>query len=324
MRRFFNEQSFWNQPIGPRPAIDPRSDELIALMDARQGAVHVNSEVFTIPVYSADASTPRRTVHQRPARDGLTGGLLQRERRYRQHPEFGRDVPIPDGAIPDPDNDAHLAIVDWERGLAWDMWRARVREDGQYESSTGMVYSIDSDGVWRTEDFPIANGESMHFHGPSRAAGVPAIAGLAMHHEIVAGRIEHKLAFATNNIRQEFVHPATWTDGAQDDGPREGCVIQLDPDLDLDDFDLSPGGRVIARAMQEYGAVDVDGARGNVVYAEGLYGQPGRSWDGLLTPHDLRCIPLKHYRILEMTGVVEKGDAFWHRTQSGGEFTDPV
>ncbi|MFW6303942.1 MAG: hypothetical protein ACOC2L_04905 [Candidatus Sumerlaeota bacterium] len=313
--RFFSEDSFWNQPLGADVEADPSSERLIELMDERQGAMYINCERYTIPVYLADASTPLRRIYQRGPDEGATGRQLDRQKRYRQHPDFGPEIPIPADAVPDPDGDAHMAIVDLERRMAWDMWYVRIRPDGEYESATGMVYSLESDGVWRTEDFPIEDGESMHFHGPSRAAGVPAIAGLILEEEIRAGRIAHKLAFASNPACQEFVWPATWTDGAQEEGPREGCIIQLDPELDLDAFDLTPGSRTIARALQEYGAVTVDGAGGNVVYAEGLYGHPGRSWEGVLDPNDLRCIPLRHYRILKMEGVVCKGDGFHAETR---------
>jgi hypothetical protein len=231
------------------------------------------------------------------------------------HPDFGPEIPIPEDAMPDPARDSHMALVDWENRRAWDMWHARLRPDGEWETATGMAYSLDSTGVWKTEDFPIKNGESMHFHGPSRAAGVPAIAGLVLEQEVRAGRIEHKLSFASSNVCQQFVWPATWTDGGREQGPLEGCVLQLDPGLDLDGFDLSPGARVIARAMQEYGAVNVDGARGNCIYAEGLYGHADRSWDDIMAPDDLRCIPMEHYRILKLENIVHKGDPA-HRRKS--------
>jgi hypothetical protein len=213
-----------------------------------------------------------------------------------------------------------MAIVDWQSRTAWDMWRCRIRDDGEYESSTGMVYSLDSDGIWRREDFPIENGESMHFYGPSRAAGVPAIAGLIMHEEVAAGRIEHKLAFACfSNKVQAHTWPATWTDGGWEDGLPEGAVMQLDPELDLDRFPLTDGARAVARAMQEYGAVDVDGARGNVLYAEGLQYDTHRSWDSLLGKDDLRCIPLEHYRILKIGEVVPEGDTHHYNRRKRGE-----
>ena len=76
------------------------------------------------------------------------------------------------------------------------MPRARARPP--LISSTARTGSLDGSGVWRTEDFAVRDGESIHFHGPSRAAGVPAIAGLIMLDEVLAGRIEHKIAFASH------------------------------------------------------------------------------------------------------------------------------
>jgi hypothetical protein len=46
MRRFFCDESFWNQPIGPNPRIDPRSERLISLpagpIDEGFGPLHIN------------------------------------------------------------------------------------------------------------------------------------------------------------------------------------------------------------------------------------------------------------------------------------------
>lgn len=308
MRRFFSDDSYWNQPIGPDAKSDPASNRMIELMDERQGSIYINCQDYTIPVYAADSATPLQVVHQRGPEPDATGKSRERQSRYSQHPDFGPEVPVPNGAVPDPARDGHLAIADWDSGTAWDMWHFRIRDDGEYESATGMVYSLEGDGVWQTEDFPIRNGESMHFYGPSRAAGVPAIAGLIMYAEIQAGRIEHRLAFASNNAFQQFVWPAAWTDGGLAEGPLEGCILQLDPDLDLAEFDLPPAALTIARALQEYGAANVDGAGGNVLYAEGLYGHPDKSWDGLLAPDDLRAIPMARYRILQLGAVIGKGD----------------
>ena len=200
-------------------------------------------------------------------------------------------MPIPDHAAPGPLGDAHMALVDYQARKAWDMFLVHRHDDGSWDSFTGMTYSLDGDGVFNRRDFPVKDGESIHLYGPGRAAGVPIIGGLIMHHEIVAGVIEHKLAFASRwNAYKEFVHPATWTDGFVDSGLPEGCIVQLDPGLDLGRYNLSPAAETIARAMQRYGAVNVDVALGNVLYGEGLYGHPDKSWDGLLTGNDLRCI----------------------------------
>lgn len=173
-----------------------------------------------------------------------------------------------------------------------------------------MVYAADGSGVWRTSDFNVKNGESIHFHGPGRAAGVPIVAGLAMRWELLAGEVRHKIAMATwHNAFQQFVAPATWTDGFEDGGLPEGAVMQLDPALDLSAYGLSPAATALARAMQVYGMVNVDNARGNVVYTEGLYGHPGQTWDGIFEPDELKRIPLDKYRVVELGPITPMGDS---------------
>ncbi len=189
------------------------------------------------------------------------------------------------------------------------MWRAEKLDDGPWQSSTGMHYSIDGPGVFRTSDFDVENGDAIHYHGPGRASGVPIIAGLAMHYETTSGRIEHKLSFAARyNGYQRFTFPATWTDGRYVDGLPEGAVVQLDPDLDLDRFDLSEAARVICRALQEYGMVNVDGAGGTPIYVEGLYGHREPSWDGVLDEKELQQIPVQCLRVLKIDSLTPMGD----------------
>ena len=307
--RFFHDDSIWNRPIGPSPAVDPSSDRLIRLLgDAlptnRRG-FWINTDYWTIPVYEVDAHTPLRPVYQRPRRPGEK---YQPPDAFRHGPGFGPLVPIPDSAQPAREADQHLAIVDRERQLAWDMWAARKREDGEWESFTGMVYPINGPGTFDAADFPIRDGDSLHSYGPSRHAGVPAIAGLVMYDEILSGWIDHKLSFATCvNAYKRFVWPAIWSDGSSDDGIPEGATIQLDPGLDLARFNLSPAARTIARALQEYGMINVDSGGGAAVYVEGLWGQRDRSWDGLLADTDLLAIPIDRYRVLELGPVTHKG-----------------
>ncbi len=321
MKRFFNDTSFWNQPIGPNPVIDPESKQLVEFMaKADDRGFWLSLHKWTIPVYEVNRNTPRRKVHRRFKADGK--GFMKRSIPYvgPDHPlghgkEFAADaeaglIPIPDYAIADPEPDSHISLVDWESGWIWDMWAARRRDDGDWEAYTGMKYRTDGSGVFDRADFAVHNGESIHPYGPSRAAGVPELAGLIMHDEILAGRIEHKLSFATQAAAlQRFVYPpACWTDGGWLKGVPEGAVLQLDPHLDLTPFKLSPSALVVARALQEYGAVCVDVAGGHPVYAEGLYGDPKkRTWNGLLNGNDLIEIKMPHYRVMKMENVISEG-----------------
>jgi len=321
MQRFFHANSFWNQPIGPRPAIDPESASLIEFMSQQDDrGFWTNLHKWTIPIYEVDRHTPRRKVHRRLQQTPL--GIMARSAPYfhAKHAcghgsAFAADagdglVPIPDHAMSDPESDHHIALVDWESGWAWDMWSAVRRADSEWEANSGMKYRIDGSGVFDRDDFPVHNGESIHPYGPSRAAGVPALAGTIMHQEILDGRIEHRLAFATQAAGlQRFVSPpAAWTDGGWRAGLPEGAVLQLDPSIDLSTLRLSPTARVVARALQEYGAVCVDVAGGHCLYGEGLYADARqRTWRGLLDSSDLTHIKLSNFRVLEMEQVIHEG-----------------
>ncbi|MEI6106283.1 MAG: hypothetical protein WCR49_04640 [Opitutae bacterium] len=311
-RRFFSPDSFWNQPIPANAAIDPRTERWIKLLETEPSGENylVNSEQWTIPVYSVDASTPRVPV-------GLLALTPEDQHVWhttRTHFGHGKNfdlVPIPTTASPDPQQDSHLAIVDWVKNLVWDMWALSRNPDGSWKSATGMVYPADGPGVFSTADLGVPDGESVHFHGPSRAAGVPAVAGLILYDEVAAGEIRHKVAAASRFCAyKEFVFPAAWTDGFTEGGIPEGTVIQLDPALDLSQFKLTREERIVCIALQRYGMVLVDIAQGQPVYAEGLWGHPGKSWKGKLDNGSggITTIPYRHYRMIQAGPATYKGD----------------
>jgi hypothetical protein len=311
-QRFFSDDSFWNQPIGRNAATDPGSDRFLEILSGEYGgSFWINCREYAIPLCEVDTATPRRSVRQRELEAARKPGRWAPREKYWSHgPGFGHDVPIPDNALPDPGTDHHLALVDWARDTVWDMWACRRRPDGEWESRTGMVYAASGSGVWQTRDFNVKDGESIHFHGPGRAAGVPIVAGLALRAELLAGRVPHRVAMATwYNAYRQFVFPAAWTDGFRDEGLPEGAAMQLDPALDLRAYELSPAATALAQAMQSYGMVNVDNARGNVVYTQGLYGGRGaESWDGVLGSDELKRIPLEKYRVLKLGLITHMGD----------------
>jgi hypothetical protein len=312
VHRFFSDDSFWNQPIPADAEVDPRTDQWIKLLETEPTKTNftINSEQWTIPVYAVDRTTPLVKV-----------GLLALSPKDQVHWHtdrafFGHGpgfdlVPLPAEATPDPQADSHLAVVDWEQKLTWDMWTLSRNVDGTWKSATGMVYAADGPGVFSTAALGVRDGESVHFHGPSRAAGVPAVAGLILDDEVRAGEIRHKIAAASRFCAyKEFVFPAAWTDGFTEGGIPEGTVIQLDPSLDLSQFTLTAEERIVCVALQRYGMVLVDIAEGQPIYAEGLWVHPGKSWKGRL-PHGtggISTVPYRHFRMLKAGPAVRMGD----------------
>jgi hypothetical protein len=309
--RFFADDSFWNQPIPPGAQVDPRTGRWIKLLETEptHENVLINCDEWTIPVYEVSAATPLVKVGLVAITPEEQGHWHTTRKFFGHGPGFDM-VPIPSTASPDPQLDSHMAVVDWGRNLVWDMWSLSRNPDGTWKSRTGMVYPADGPGVFSTEALGVQDGESVHFHGPSRAAGVPAVAGLIMYDEVMSGEIRHKVAAASRFCAyKEFVFPAAWTDGFTEGGIPEGSLIQLDPGLDLSKFPLTPEERVVCVALQRYGMVLVDIAQGQPVYAEGLWGHPGRSWKGKLrSTGGLSTIPYSNYRVLVTGPVTRKGD----------------
>jgi hypothetical protein len=302
VKRFFSENSFWNKPIAENAEIDPQSDYYISLLkkDPSHKNFGINLNEYTIPIYEVDSTVPLVKVGKHP-------GFI-----FRHHPGFDKmGVPIPANFKPSPGTDQHATIIDWNRKLAWDMFLVEKDSLGQWISCTGVLVPLDGPGVFNKADFPVKDDESIHQYGPSRAAGVPSFAGTIMYDELMAGEIKHKLSCALRFVAyKEYVYPAIWTDGNFKGGVPEGSVIQLDPNLDLSKFDLLPGEIVVAKALQKYGMVVVDFAGGNVLYGEGLWIYPDKSWKGLLRDWDggLTGIPLDNYRVLRNYNIQKGGD----------------
>ncbi len=322
-RPYFSPFSFWNIPLPADPALHPENGRFMRLSreSIEASGMHINLYEWTVPIYRVAGDTPRIQVTRRMEEDAQNRAFLANSKPYLHpdhrlglHPDFEKGVPLPEWSRPDPQEDAHVAVVCEETGQAWDMWGARRAGDGSWKTCTGMAYRLDGSGVFDPADFAARNGESIHPYGPSRATGVPAIAGLIRHEDIVAGRIEHKLLFAArcSGLLAHYFPPTIWTDGGVPGGPPGGSVLQLDPRLDLSTVDLSPAARVIARALQEFGAVLVDYAEGFTLGGEGLWNDPaGRTWRGLLDEDALFALGFDHFRYLapEPLGqqLVEKG-----------------
>ena len=314
VKRFFSKESFWNQPIPKDAEVDSRNEQWIKMLEQEPtgNSFGVSWKKWTIPIYVVNDSTPKYHInlHTLSENEEKVWNTIIDHKTFGHGPGFS-PVPIPAYAVPDPEKDAHFAVVDWNRMLAWDMWGLKKLEDGTWEAKTGMLTRLDGDGIFNGDQLGYIDKESVHYHGPSRASGVPAFAGLIMYDEIMAGKIEHKLSCAIRYAAyREYVYPASWTDGFVKGGIPEGAVIRLDPKLELSKFNLTKEELIIAKALQEYGVVIVDVAQGQPIYAEGLWGHPNKSWEGKLREWDggISDIPFKHYQVMKVENAVQKGD----------------
>jgi hypothetical protein len=164
---------------------------------------------------------------------------------------------------------------------------------------------------------PIAEGNPTWWtsHG-SRACGFPLIAGLIRVEELEAGKIEHALVLAYPHIRAGLYTPpastaqaTVGTEAIKSRGIPCGGRIQLDPSLNLDSLGLSASGKVIARALQEYGAYIGDYSGAVNLYADGSPAAQAK-WDaGLLDTYEVKdLILLSAFRVLALGTLYDNGN----------------
>jgi hypothetical protein len=272
---FSGPGSPWTTPVPPDAPADPRSAEYVARLSEREPAVSVRK--FTVPVFIADNTTPRRTM---------------RPTVWWSPPDYTRKVPLPHQAIPDPADDGHMAVLDSSNNCLYEFYRAKRTEDG-WQAEWVNATPADGNGVY-------PDGLS------TRASGLSSVAGLIWPEELRAGEINHALVFA-----YPFTHDggpvgmATRTDGRTNDPTALpiGAHLVLDPTLDIDAMNLPPAERTIAKALQRYGMILADSSGGFTLYAAhpaSFAGNPYASIWGDVTYAGIGNIPFDRMKVLPL------------------------
>ena len=282
----YSDASPFNQQISPDAEIDPNSATMVQSLarDARQRGFYMVVDKWTVPIYYADANTPRYNVELTASWAAWFATTMN-------------GAPIPDWAAPDPQDDGSMTIVDLAADCQYDFWQAK-KQNGQWSASWGNSLKIDGQGI-----FP--KGLS------ARGSGFALLAGMIWPDELKNGRIGHALLFSYNDTKSGGpVSPATESDGESlaVDAIPEGARIQLDPALNLDTLNLTPYEKIIAKAMQEYGMILGDNSGGGIsLYAISPLSTQGNPYEGILPPPDpqdgfvlLPNIPADKFRVLKL------------------------
>jgi hypothetical protein len=295
-RPYFQKADWLWDPIPEEPRLDPQSEDMVGHLATGDHIANTGDFAVTlIGPEGIDESTPRFPV-----------GFLQD---WGLDPFGDEEMPIPDGTPVAPGSDGHLAVADPVSGQVFNLWMAERGSRG-WNAGWGAMTPLDGDG--------------RELNGSSTGAGIARFAAVVRADEIAAGKIPHALFFSTNMAAPDEVrYPATKTDGSNMDGVGspvpEGARVQLDPTLDLDSLDLGEGERIVAEALQTYGAFvgDNGGARMAFLfeYAPGssVYEEAGLVGDYV----DLGAIPWDRLRVLaQWDGGTGGGD-------DGGGNQDP-
>ena len=275
--RPFSEKSPFNTRIPKDALLDPNSRKMIeSLMDgtfSSRGHLHVNIERWSIPVYRVPIPAP------------AIGTIVCDSKHFSGFESV--TLPVWPALKPDPNADHHMAVLDRANGVAWDFWGARW-EDGRLKTKAANKVDLAGDGL-----VP---------EGGCRAVGFALLAGLITPEDIASGKINHALVFAHQYLAPKAVWPANKHSRFERRANSIPCggLVQLDPALDVNTLDLSPVGKMIARALQEYGMYLSDFADGLVIYAENPMGREVDPWPWLgLDHHSAWNIPLDKMRVVQ-------------------------
>jgi hypothetical protein len=170
-----------------------------------------------------------------------------------------RHVQIEGGA--QSDGDRHALLVDRDRCKLYELYHLQ-RDGRRWTAGSGATWSLRAPRLrpagWTSAD----------------AAGLPILPLLARYPEVRRGRIEHALRMTVTATRRAFTFPARHFASSSDDPtlPRMGERLRLKGSVDI--AGLPRQARVVARALQQYGAIVAD--NGSDWFVSGA---PSARWD---------------------------------------------
>lgn len=236
-RHPFSSTSVWNTAIGSGAKFESRSAPRTAAFLGAKPVI--NRDSWSIAVRITTTRDPLVTL------DAVRNGKTYRIR-------------IPADTVATGGSDRHVTLIQPDGVTAYDAFKFEKLSDGTWSAQVVVVTDLRGTGIG----------------SGSRAAGVPALAGLIRSEELAALRIPHALAVAVPNnvLKTGPVWPATRQDGdaatSYSGTVPMGSLLAIPGSVDIDALPLSAEGRALAYTLQNYGAYVVDRAGTAALYCE--------------------------------------------------------
>jgi hypothetical protein len=291
--RLFHVDVPWYRDISAAP-VDRESEAILRGLAARGGWGTGKLRVdFSIEVLNADASTQMRPFQ-------TNGDFYEPDCDHMPVPvPFGGRIEGESNYACASDGDCHLIVV---QGMKlFEMWRANITggaaSGGSFSGGCLAVWELNRN-YWSGSD-NYGRGNSCT---SADAAGLPMADLLFDADEVKAGAIEHAIRFILPNDRirkGELVRPATHS-GVGPGTPTPdtvpyGARLRLKAGVNL--TALSPGARVVAKALQKYGMILSDG--GNIALTAESDSATKAKWAGLLDAGDLGSLRVEDFEMVD-------------------------
>jgi hypothetical protein len=281
--RLYAGNAFINTPIAGSPSLDSNSSGMVssALVAYQGSANFADSDAWGIPIVSADTQSRSYDV-----------GCMYEGCWH----HFGA-VHVPTMAKPSTGSDGHLAVLE-PNGAEMDMWMAQ---------NTGSGWTAGSRWLGSATG-PAVDCTSYNGCTGADAANFELAAGIVRPEEIAQGHIDHALIITTPYTRSgSTACPAEGSDGrnASPNALPMGAHVQLDPSINVAALNIPAWQKVIAVALQQYGAYVGDTGGSLAVEAENNLGRP--SYDAWANAGvssaapSLSDLPWSSMRVLSMT-----------------------
>ena len=278
--RLYGASAFVNTPIGTSPSLAHNSAGMVshAIVAYQSHANLSNDATWGIPIIAADTHSRSYVV-----------GCLKYDCSW----TFPA-VHISTMAQPNAGSDGHLAVLEPD-GSEMDMWQGQRTTSG-WTSGRRWLGTATGSGVSCTR----CSGADV--------ANFALAAGLVRPEEIAQGHIDHALMITTPYTRSGYTAcPAKDSDGthATTTALPIGAHVQLDPSINVAALNIPAWQKVIAVALQQYGAYVEDTSGSLAVEAESNGGRPGYdAWANAGVPSNsprLSDLPWSSMRVLSMT-----------------------
>jgi hypothetical protein len=229
--RPYSASSPFNLAVPAGAAVTPDSAAVVAAMmaDGPPNNLLAGPTVGHQAVYYVDSTAPLYTVHcTEPWGTCKVEGVRLR---------------IPARALPAPNDDHHMVVIDANAGMEYDFWQtgSLPPRGGALNISWGGKTSLTGLGLGSN----------------SNAAELGGLAGVVRAGELLAGHIDHALVLSVNCDSGKFVWPALQSDQACPDGsgPAMGARLQLDMSAgEISALPVATWKKAVLQAFATYGA----------------------------------------------------------------------
>jgi PKD repeat protein len=259
----YTKDSIWNIPIPANPKIDPMSPTIVqnVLGPGTRSRDGKNALVNNLAIYGYGQPCYISTPGQ--ARITAPGTL--------RNGTAPRSMPWSTSWAPNGGADSKMNIFDVDNGVVYEL--QSVTMNG---TTPNIGYGVVRDYRTDVGDGYPNNGAQ---NGPT-GSGLDQVGGMIRIADLRAGVIPHALNFLNSmpmgtgqtTDGKWFRYPASHSDGLRTEagGIYEGMRVQLDPAVNLDSLGMSAGEKMVAKALQVYGAYCSDRGMDNNM-AMGFY-----------------------------------------------------